>query len=362
MNILFTRFPLESAHGGAEVQTVSLMKGLQDKGHSIQFLGSCPVMLQLCREADIPCAGLHIGPPPVTKWGAVSFLWKQMGMRKKLRQSFPSDIDAVVMMSLSEKLLLTADALRAGANVYWLEHDRVGRWLQQNPWLWRLRTLSRSVTTICVSELSKRMYEQLGFGAGTIVTIPNGIDVERFAKRERDTLHADVIIGCVARLTRDKGVDLLIEAMANFHNVQLHIVGTGPEQEHLRTLANKLDIEDRVFLQDRHDDLGDFYHSVDALALPSREHDPFGLVAAEAMILGTPVLVTNACGIADYLTEGDAIIVESDSQKALNDGLKLLLDANVRSRIAQQGTQTAHKKFGVDSMIEAYEKLLSTRE
>jgi len=53
MNILFTRFSLESAYGGAEVQTLSLMKGLKEKGHEMIFLGSCPVLLEQTEKLKI---------------------------------------------------------------------------------------------------------------------------------------------------------------------------------------------------------------------------------------------------------------------------------------------------------------------
>ena len=64
MKILFTRFPLESAYGGAEVQTLSLMKGLRDRGHAIAFAGSCKTLLRLCREEGFPVIELRIGPRP----------------------------------------------------------------------------------------------------------------------------------------------------------------------------------------------------------------------------------------------------------------------------------------------------------
>ncbi len=84
MRILFTRFPLESIYGGAEMQTLSLMKGLRERGHEVAFLGSCQVLLEKAISYQLSAIRLDIGSPPVTKWGAVSFLWRHNRMRKKL--------------------------------------------------------------------------------------------------------------------------------------------------------------------------------------------------------------------------------------------------------------------------------------
>ena len=162
MKILFTRFPLESALGGAEIQTLSLMEGLQRRGKEVAFAGSCSILLKLCRDHGIETFEKHIGPPPVTRWEAVSFLWRKKSMRYKLESLLNTfhDTDVIVMLSLTEKLLLTPLALARGMRVFWVEHDKIGAWLRKNPWLPLLRSLSRNVTTIAVSDLSRKLFER----------------------------------------------------------------------------------------------------------------------------------------------------------------------------------------------------------
>jgi glycosyltransferase involved in cell wall biosynthesis len=351
MNILFTRFPLESALGGAEIQTISLMRGLQERGHHVEFLGSCPVMLELCERNDIASTECSVGPPPVTKWGAISFLWRQRAMKRKLSAQFSIlnsqfPIDAIVMMSLSEKLLLTPLLTNHSYKIQdtrykilWLEHDRVGNWLTKNPWLLKLRKLSANVMTVCVSKLSAKIYEDLGW--------------------EQERKHKDTAIGCIARLTQDKGVDILIRVIEHIPNARLTIIGSGNEEDNLRELISDLGLDDRVSIEERSDDLGVFYQSIDLLVLPSREHDPYGLVAAEAMALGTPVLVTDACGIAGELEDGtDATVVYANSIAALQGGLIRALEPEKLTRIGLRGKQTARARFSVETMVDAYEKLL----
>ncbi|MBU0766861.1 glycosyltransferase family 4 protein [Patescibacteria group bacterium] len=364
MKILFTRFPLESTYGGAEVQVLSLMEGLMKRGHAVTFLGSCPTLLEECKKRNIPSVELHIGPPPVTKWSALSFFWRKKKMSRLLKEAVQQfhDLDAIIMLSLTEKLLLTPflvnqkpETSNQKLNVFWLEHDRVGRWLAKNPWLPKLKALSNKVTTIVVSELSKKIYVNLGWSEEKIIAIPNGIDPNRFSKSRSPSPSPSPSphIGCISRLTPDKGVDLLIEAVKELPNVQLTIVGTGRDE---KAIKQKTSNQKLVTIIPRVEDLGNFYNSLDVLVLPSREHDPFGLVAAEAMMLGVPVVVTDACGIADYLENGkDAVIVKAGSADALKEGIEKCISSE---NIAKEGQKTAMEKFTVEKMIDKYEKLL----
>ena len=385
MKILFTRFPLESTYGGAEVQTMSLMKGLIERGHAVAFLGSCPTLLRLCREEGIPVAELAIGPPPVTKWHALSFFWRQTSMRQRLIRAFdqfcPSvigrkegilsgveghDINVVCMLSLSEKLLLTEHAVSRNARIFWIEHDRVGPWLTKNPWLKKVLRTSTYTTTVCVSDLSRKIYIELGWSPENTMAIANGVDGVRVMSERNiasnsklKTQSLTLRIGTIARLTHDKGIDLLIEAVAAIPNASLSIIGQGQEEETLRTCIQAKHGTGRITIKSNVNDLAAFYRSLDVFVLPSREHDPFGLVAAEAMLCGIPTIVTDACGIAGYLKNGtDAIIVRANDADALRDAIRKLSDANIRDVIAQSGRKIAQEKFSLERMVDEYERTL----
>lgn len=368
MRILFTRFPLESARGGAEVQTLSLMKGLAARGHAVAFVGSCPVLLEEAARANLIHGELHIGPPPVTKWGVLSFLWRKQKMQKQLEMALEEfgGLDAIVMLSLSEKLLLTEAAVARGTKVFWMEHDRVGRWLTKNPWLPRLRTLSEKATTICVSELSRKIFLDLGWKPQRVVAIPNGIDLAQFEPRMGTKTDTGLKLGCVARLSPEKGVDVLVQAVSGLPEVKLTIVGKGPDEGYLRKLVEQIHASEmtdtpRIRIVPHVEDLGAFYRSIDALVLPSRDNDPFGLVAAEAMACGTPVIVTDQCGIAGYLKDGeDALVVQSDLDRALKDAVTRLMSSSLRARISANGILTAKRLFSLDGMVGEYERLLTT--
>jgi len=268
--------------------------------------------------------------------------------------------DAVFMLSLSEKLLLTDWLVKQRVKVFWIEHDRVGRWLTRNPWLPRLRRLSKIATTVVVSDLSREIYLKLGWPKECIVSIPNGIDLSRFTPSSKFQVPGSktLRVGCVARLTHDKGIDLLIEAVATLPDIHLTILGTGPQEEQLKAQVSKLKAEQRVTFQRATRNIASFYQSKDVIVLPSRDHDPFGLVAAEAMVCGIPVIVTDACGIARHLGEGEALIVPAGSWQTLREAIQKLRDSHLRSSIATVGRAAAEERFSAARMTDRYADLL----
>lgn len=364
MRILFTRFPLESANGGAENQTMWLAEGLRKRGHEVSFLGSCPVLLQRFSELSALSSQLVIGSPPVTKWAAMSFLWRRKKMQRALITSIealPKLPEVLVMLSLSEKILLTPWAAKKGIRVLWVEHDRIGSWLTKNPWLRELKTASDHATIICVSELSRSKYIDVGFDKERVVCIYNGVPLPDI-NHSSPLPDSHYFVGSIARLSPEKGIDVLVHAVASLPEILLTIVGTGREESYLRRLAE----EDarrigakRISFWPHVTDIDTFYASIDAFVLPSSDHDPFGLVAAEAMTRGIATIVTDACGIASLLTHGkDALIAKAGSAEDLAACLRQLKDPLLRETIATAGKQTIRHHCSIDAMTQSYEKLM----
>ncbi len=364
VKVLFTRFPLESIpDGGAETQVMSLAKGLSERGHSVAFTGSCTVLPPAFRAAHLPVVDLQIGVPPVSKLAVVAFAFKKKFMRASLEGMLDGfkKLDVIVMLSLTEKLLLTDIAAERGIKVFWIEHDPVGKWLTMNPWLKLLKKQSSHATTITVSQLSRIQYLEMDWDPKKTVVIPNGIANTWFKekpneKEATDTLH----LGYVGRLAEEKGVDLLLRAIADVPHTTLDIVGDGPEEKDLKKRAQRQEHDHNVRFHGRRTDVADFYRQIDALVLPSRTIDPFGMVVAEAMAMGVPCLVTDACGIVSCLeATKDVLIVERDDIRALTKGIKELHDAKKRDTLRTNGRRKAKQQFAVSTMVDRYETLFT---
>lgn len=141
--------------------------------------------------------------------------------------------------------------------------------------------------------------------------ISNGIDLSRYRPgppdeeaRRRFQLppHRPLILS-VNRLSHEKRIDVLIDAVAKLHE-QAHIVitSTGPAEAELRAQVNALNLQERVtfsgFVSD--EDLLSLYRLADIFAIPS-EADLQSLATMEAMAVGLPVVAANAYALPELV-------------------------------------------------------------
>lgn len=119
------------------------------------------------------------------------------------------------------------------------------------------------------------------------------------------------IILVVARLTKEKNVSLALEVLAKlrtrFNDVGLVVVGSGPEEGNLKSLAKKLDIERSVTFAGWQDDITSYYRTSN-LFLQTSRFEGYGLALVEAGLSGLPV-VTTAVGLAGELKDGQDVYV-----------------------------------------------------
>lgn len=193
---------------------------------------------------------------------------------------------------------------------------------------------------ICVG---KQLYNDIisynSFLKNKLVHIPHGIDTELFhpQKDDRSGSKPDwnrekINILCVANLYYGKGIDLLIEAFSSLQErrkCHLHIISPAGDKK------VKMDVNKRITKHSLHQQvtfydsqnqlqLAEFYRSADFLVLPSRK-EGFGLVVAEAIVCGTPVLATLSGGPEEIVTSECGILVNSDSAESLTEGLTTML-------------------------------------
>ena len=146
-----------------------------------------------------------------------------------------------------------------------------------------------------------------------VAVIPNGLDRTVFNCEGRTASGSPPWkIGCVGRLIREKGFDLMIAALPEVlraRDVELHIAGRGPLLEELETAAAGLPVHFRGFLS-QPADVARFLRELDLFVMPSRwEGLPNAVL--EAIACGTPVVATDAPGVAEAAA-GQATLVASE--------------------------------------------------
>ncbi|MBI5649456.1 MAG: glycosyltransferase family 4 protein [Chloroflexi bacterium] len=164
----------------------------------------------------------------------------------------------------------------------------------------------------------------------------------------------------VARLTAQKSIDTLLDALALVPDARLKIIGDGPERATLQNRARKLNLQDRVTflgaLPPR--DLPAQYADCALFALPSIR-EGFGIVFAEALLCGAPVIATNTGGAVDIVRDGETgLLVPERDPRALADAIqKLLDDPALATRLATNGAAYARAHFTRDQIAAQFEKI-----
>ena len=131
------------------------------------------------------------------------------------------------------------------------------------------------------------------------------------------------LIGAVARLTHEKGIDRLIRAaptvVAKCPEVRFVIVGDGPERPLLEAEAGRLGVDAHFHFAGHRADVGELLPAFDLFVLPSlREGLPFAVL--EAMSAGLPVVATRVGGVPEAVAEGvTGLLVPADDPDALAD-------------------------------------------
>lgn len=170
---------------------------------------------------------------------------------------------------------------------------------------------------------------------------------------------------CGGRLTREKGIDLALEATARlkeeFADLHLTVFGDGPERGALIDLATRLGLGDRVrfpgwIAPDVVPALMAQHHGI---LVPSRWNEPFGLIALEAAQMARPVVAAADGGLAEIVVDGQTgFLVPPEDVSALAESTaKLLRDPALAARLGRAGRKHAATHFGLDRQAEAIVKL-----
>ena len=113
-------------------------------------------------------------------------------------------------------------------------------------------------------------------------------------------------LGTAGRLSPHKGLPLVIHALLELRKrgfpCELSVAGTGKELEKLRLLSRELEVEKNVEFLGFVDDMSAFFSRIDCFVCPSLR-EPFGLVCAEAMAHGCPVIATKVDGLPEVVQD-----------------------------------------------------------
>lgn len=239
-------------------------------------------------------------------------------------------------------------------------------------WLLGSALFEGAKAVIATSEAERVDLVEGGIDDRRILMRRNGLDLSEFQKLpERGAFRAKHNIGedqplllFLGRLSFIKGLDLLVQAFSQVSK-QAKLVIAGPDDKdgcslRILELIDKLNLEKQIILTGPVYDKDKLRALVDANAfvLPSR-HESFGNAAAESIACGTPVLVTDKCGIAP-LVDGKAGLVVPCSVEGIAKGINLLLEDTTLLARMREGCACIARDLSWDQPVDAMESLYAS--
>lgn len=209
-------------------------------------------------------------------------------------------------------------------------------------------------------------YANVGFDPDRIHVIPHFYE-DRFLvepeaadpPRVDPTKEAPARLLYAGSLQQIKGVDVLIGALPYIEErgvpVELHVAGRGPFEERLRTLAETLDVDDRItwhgFVD--HDRLVSHYREADAFVYPGVINEPFGRVMLEALASRTPVISADTGSMAEIIGDAGTLFEPGDERRLAEAVERLFADYSSRYEAIDDELQ----RFSPDVVLDQFDTL-----
>lgn len=203
--------------------------------------------------------------------------------------------------------------------------------------------LEKISARIAVSEYARRtLVEHLG---GDAVVIPNGVDVDFFAKAEPKPEWQGDTIGFMGRIDEPrKGLPVLMKALpkilAERPGTRLLVAGRGDEEEAVESLPEELRARVEFLGMVSDVDKARFLRSVDLYVAPNTGGESFGIILVEAMSAGAPVLASDLDAFAQVLDHGAAgeLFANEDADALAAAALRLLGDPARLTELRERGS------------------------
>jgi len=233
---------------------------------------------------------------------------------------------------------------------------------------------------VAVSKVGGKEFNDIGFPESQIEHIPNGVVLPQEGK----TTYGQVKrVMTAARLSREKGIDILIRAWANVvqqeKNLKLIIVGSGPLEGELKKLCKALGVAELVEFAGMVQNAKERLKDADLFVLPSRAE---GLSNAllEAMSHGLPCIATNVGGnieliggdhhnkimLGEFTTARNGLLVNPDDVKGISEAMVYLIRNRIeREEMGTKGRVYIGKNYSIDLIankyIELYQRTLDRK-
>ena len=342
--------------GGQEMRILAESQGLIRRGHDVKLL--CPPQARI--RAEAVNWGVAAIPLPIDRKRPVGL--------GALHHWFSSNTSDIINTHSSTDAWLSALVLVAlGRPTRMVRTRHISAPVPRGPlsrWLY-MRAAARVVTT--GEALKRQLVERNGFSGSRIESVPTGIDAGRFrpgdrkASRARFGLPQDkTLVGIVATLRSWKGHAFLIDAMTRLpEQVELVIVGDGPQRAALEQRLAGLGLRGRVRMQGEQADVLPWLRALDIFALPSYANEGVPQALVQAMLVELPCVTTPVGGITELAEhERTALLVAPRDPVALAAAIERLAgNEGLRRELGQAARKHCVEGYSHERMLDRMEAI-----
>ncbi|HZT79091.1 MAG TPA: glycosyltransferase [Gemmataceae bacterium] len=356
MNVLHVIPSLD--YGGAARQLVLLATGLPREQFACRVcvLGKAGPWAERLAAAAVPVRSLRR-----QRLLDLPFL---RGLLEEVRQG-PADV--LHVWGLPALRWVAAAALGRGRRIV-VSEPWAGRPSRRRPGRLDRWLLRRADRVVAGSAAEAERCRRAGVDESRLVVIPAGVEPPspRPASPPARELPAGRLLVSVGPLARHRGhrdalwtVDILRYL---YGDLQLALVGQGPEEDYLRRFARAADISDRVHFLGPQPEVREWLERADVVWVPSAWAGG-DLAALEAMAAGRPVVATTLPELTELVSEGETgfLVPPGDKAALARQTRRLLDDAELRRRMGEAGRRRAAERFAAADMVRRYAEVYAGR-
>lgn len=357
--------------GGAETFMSELLRQLQIMGWHVKATAVHQPFIELLESSSIKTDKTNVVIDIVGDYKGLTkalFLWPLAVIEYSWKLLKNRNTDIVLVSSFAEKIFGTLVCVIFRKPIVWIEFASVEPLLNKFgglPGILYKKFLPYPKYIITSSIYSANILkEELPKVAEKIIAIPCGIKIKKIRTSKKPQNSPPELI-CVSRLEKGKGQEYLIAALKKVQlkipDLKLKIVGIGETLYSLKRLAKELKLQKYVTFEGYVADAKSEMKMADICVFPTLwQLEGFGIVAVEAMSVGTPLIAFDFGPLPEIIKDGkNGLLAKAGDIDDLAQKIIFLLnDRKLQNELAKNGLNTVKKRFTIEIASEAYHKYL----
>lgn len=355
--------------GGAEIYSLRIMKGLVQKNQRGVLWTNNDALWRHSQSIGVTTRKKYLGPIIKNKasflffiltYPLLFFYYLTIIFILKIR----GRVDILHLNSLNDFLLFTSIGKLLGLRVVWTVDVA---FYPKNNWLLRFLFILSSLMADEIIAMSVFMRNNIignGVDPTKILLIYNGVEKkEKEIANFEDNPQKTITIAFIGKISKEKGIFTFLKAarevIKQIPLVEFWVVGDAPESMKRENTQWK----GKIIFKGWYDDLSIIYKNTDVVVVPSIVEESFGFVAAEAMMFGKAVVVSNRGALPELVNAESGIVFSAGDSFALS-GIILSLVRNPLSikTLGEKAHARAEELFSLERMAEATLQVYKTKK